>query len=176
MAVKCTEEDDEYPSHIVVPDNFDPYTAEVGCTQESSKPTVYISHADDQVSLDLVEHLQDILMKYLGYQPHDILTLENDSIVGQTATKNISTLVKRSKKMIVVISKEYTKSHWTVYEMATIFHKGDIANADIIPIICNDGSTPDDLPDELSILVPLHANDRKFTRRLGQSLEYDVNQ
>ena len=175
MAVKCTEEDDEYPPHIVVPDNFDPYTAEVGCTQESSKPPVYISHADNPESLEYVKLLQNFLMKYLGYQQRDILTLETDSIVGQTVTKSITTLVQRSRKMIVVISKDYTKSHWTIYEMATILQKGDIANADIIPIICNDGSTVDDLPDELSILVPLHATDKNFIRRLGQSLEYNVN-
>lgn len=179
MAVKCTEEDDEYPPHIVVPDNYDPYTAEVGCThgQESSKPLVYISHADNPETLEYVKQLQDdVLMKYLGYRQCDILTLENNSIVGQTITKSIMTLVQRSKKMIVVISKEYTRSHWNAYEMATMLQKGDITNADIIPIICDDGSTVEDLPDELSILIPLHATDRNFIRRLGQSLDYNVNQ
>lgn len=170
-AQQCTEEDDEYPPPAVV-ENLDSHTIPIGGVQ-NLKPRVYISHAEE--SSTYVQYLRGIMMKYHGYQQDDIFTLEEDSIGGLSATRNIRTLVKRCKKMIVVVSKNYTSSHWTTYEMAMILQNGNIANADIIPIICDDGSTENELPDEISILIPLHARDRHFIRRLGQSLEYSSN-
>lgn len=169
MAVECTEQDDEYPPPTAVVENLDPHNPPFGGIQ-NTKPKVYISHADE--SSRYVEYLRRILLNHLGYQEHEVLSLEFDSIGGLTVTQNIRTLVERSKKMIVVISKDYVRSHWSPYEMATILQKGNIVNADIIPIISDDGSTIDQLPDELSILIPLHAKDKHFIRRLGQSLEY----
>lgn len=174
MAVQCTEQNDEYPPLTVVNENRDPHTAPVGGIQES-KPRIYISHADD--NMRYVEYLRGILENHLGYQPQNILTLETDSVIGLPTPRNIQTLVDRSDKMIVVVSKKYTASHWTTFEMATILQSPNtnIANADIIPIISDDGSTVKELPDELSILIPLHSNDKHFIRRLGQSLEYSSN-
>ena len=172
MAVQCTEQEDEYPSPAVVAENRDPHTAPFGGIQ-NTKPPVYISHSEE--SSRYVQYLERILVNHLGYQQNEILTLEKNSVVGLSSTKNIRGLVKRSKKMIVVISKDFTDSHWSHYEMATILQNGDIGNADIIPVISDDGSTEDELPDELSILIPLHANDKHFIKRLGQSLEYSSN-
>ena len=167
--VDCTEDElgqrrqlvaaSDGPTHIVPT-----------CVQESSKPRVYISYAEE--SQEYVSRLQHILQTNLGYRQRDICTLESDSIPGLNVAQNIMNLVKTCKKLIIVISKNYTDSHWSNYEMATILDNGNIATADIIPIICNDGSTKNDLPDELCILIPLHANDRNFTRKLNQSLEY----
>ena len=174
MAVQCTEREDEYPPPNVV-ENFnphDPAPPPIGGVQ-NTKPKVYISHAKE--SLTYVKYLRRVLLNHLGYQEHEVLSLESDSIGGLTVIQNIRTLLDRSKKMIVVISKNYVRSHWSTYEMATILQKGNIANADIIPIISEDGSTADHLPDELSILIPLHAKDNHFIRRLGQSLEYSSN-
>jgi len=171
--LQCTEEDDEYPPPIAI-ENLDSHTATIGAVQ-NLKPKVYISHAREASTY--VNYLRDIMVKYHGYQTHDILTLEEDSIGGLSTTRNIRTLVERCKKMIVVVSKNYTNAHWTTYEMATILQSDsvNIADADIIPIISNDGSTVNELPDEISMLVPLHASDRSFIRRLGQSLEYSSN-
>ena len=171
MAVQCSEQDDEYPPPTVV-ENLDPHDPPIGGIQ-NTKPKVYISHAEE--SSRYVQYLRRILENHLGYQQHEVLSLEGDSIGGLSTTQNIRTLVKRSEKMIVVISKDYTRSHWSPYEMATILQNGNIANADIIPIISDDGSTADELPDELSILIPLHAKDKHFIRRLRQSLEYSSN-
>ena len=172
MAVECTERDDEYPPPTVVVENIDPHDPPIGGIQ-STKPKVYISHAEE--SSRYVQYLRRVLSNYLGYQQHEVLSLELDSIGGLTTTQNIRALVERSKKMIVVISKDFVRSHWSPYEMATILQKGNIANADIIPIISDDGSTIDQLPDELSILIPLHAKDKNFIRKLGQSLDYNSN-
>ena len=173
MAVQCSEQDDEYPPPTVVAENLDPHDPPPVGGIQNTKPRVYISHTEE--SSTYVQYLRQILVKYLGYQQHEIASLEMDSIGGLSATKNIRTLVERSDKMIVVISKNYTNSHWSTYEMATILQSGDIAQADIIPIISDDGSTVDEVPDELSILIPLHASDKHFIRRLGQSLEYRSN-
>lgn len=173
MAVQCSDREDEYPPATVVAENVDPHTAPLGGIQENPKPRVYISHAEE--SSRYVRYLRDILMNQLGYQQNDIFSLEEDSVVGLSATRNIRMLVEKSKKMIVVVSKNYTESHWSTYEMATILQSGNIADADIIPIISDDGSTVDELPDELSILIPLHSQDRHFIKRLGQSLDYCSN-
>lgn len=172
MAVQCSEPDEDYPPPLEVAENRDPHDAPIGGIQRNQKPRVYISHTKDSHSLTYVKYLRDVLIIHLGYQEDDILSLETGSIVGVSVTTNITKLVKRSKKMIVVISKEYTSSTWTAFETAMILKEGDISNADIIPIISDDGSTEKDMPDELSILIPLHAKDKHFIKRLGQSLEY----
>ena len=166
--ISCTEDELGQPQELVSPTDQSPTHAVP--TQESSKPRVYISYAEE--SQKYVEQLQHVLQVKLGYRPIDICTLESDSMPGATIAQNIMKLVKTCQKMIVVVSKNYADSHWSAYEMATILDSGNIATADIIPIICDDGSTRDDLPDELCILVPLRANDYYFSRKLNQSLEY----
>jgi len=166
--VSCTE--DELGQLVAATDG--PTHVIPTCVQESSKPRVYISYAEE--SHEYVVQLQQILQTDLGYQQRDICTLENDSIPGLNVAQNIMNLVKTCRKLIIVVSKNYTDSHWSNYEMATILDNGNIATADIIPILCSDGSTRNDLPDELCILIPLHANDRNFTRKLNQSLEYRI--
>jgi len=134
-----------------------------------NKPILYISH--DTESAEYVCKLEQILKDFCGYQQSDILTLKNDETPGLSSATNITKIIKKANKVIAIVSKNYTKYHWSHYEIGKVLMKeGAIRRVTIIPIICV-GCTEEDMPKEIDLITPLKANDGRFIHKLQQSLQ-----
>ena len=127
-----------------------------------NRPTVFIDHVNESEKFIFLEN---ILQSHLGYQESDILTLKKCAVTHFDASSNIITLLEKSQRVIVVISKNYSAPH-IVPEILLIGK----AITSIIIIIGDDGTTDNDIPDDFSKFASLSYDDVKFIEKLEQFL------
>ncbi|KAK6187917.1 hypothetical protein SNE40_005837 [Patella caerulea] len=112
----------------------------------------FISYADEDrqiVITDMIEKLE----KQQGMQ---LCIHHRDFLVGEVIAANISNAVRNSKKTLILLTKNFLKSYWCIYELNMALMESISTGRNVVIVIIYEHIPVKDLPHEL---VQLMRND-----------------
>ncbi|XP_063290254.1 uncharacterized protein LOC134575047 [Pelobates fuscus] len=129
---------------------------------KDDKYHVFISYSSgDSIWVDdLIHKLEDM------YPRLKICYHERDFLPGKTIIDNMVDCIQSSQKTVVVLSPDFVRSRWCLFEANLSIFRDCMVQKAIIPILLK----PCTVPIHLSPLTYLEAEDEKFFERLSQVL------
>ncbi|XP_050393691.2 toll-like receptor 4 [Patella vulgata] len=125
------------------------YVAVSGAAENSFEFNAFVSYADEDrriVVTDMIEKLE----KQQGMQ---LCIHHRDFLVGEAIAANISNAVRNSKKTLILLTKNFLKSYWCIYELNMALMESISTGRNVVIVIIYEYIPVKDLPYELVQLM-----------------------
>lgn len=128
------------------------------------KCVVYISYTD-RMACWVREYLKPMIE---SWEHSEVMLHEDDMIPGFTIPGERQRLILEAHKVVLVVSRDYSKSSWCLYELQhAIQQEPALCQGRIIPILVDGCQT---VPAIVRGVVPLMETDRNFSTRLRKNI------